>query len=205
MFNGLLPSAIFPRDILLYWDGGPSDRRSKTPFTSTSTGVTILKHRAKAVTFDGADSKIDCGSQIAGVGNITLLCWINAVNSGEGSAARICDNGKFVVLIGANSSLKVESDGSTDAVSGNNVFTTGAESFIAVTRTTAGTVNIYGNGVLSGTADQASGTPANGSGNLIIGNKSDQTRTFNGTICHLRIFSQILTTTQIGQIYNIEK
>jgi len=58
--------------------------------------------------------------------------------------------------------------------------------------------------VLSGSADQASGTTAGGSTNLIIGNNNGQTATFDGTISHVRIFSKILTVAQIGQIYNKE-
>lgn len=206
MFNRLLPSGTFPRDLLVYWDGGPADRINKTAFTNTSLGATTLKHRATSVTFDGADSKIDCGSQIAGTGNITLLAWLNAVGYGEGNLGRIVDNGKFWVHVNStNTLLNVSSDGSTEAASASASIPTATEIFIAVTRTSTGVVNIYKNGALSGTADQASGTPANGSTNLIVGNNNAASATFDGTLSHVRIFSQILTTVQIGQIYNLEK
>jgi hypothetical protein len=206
MFGGLLPSSTFPRDLLLYWDGGPSDRILKTAFTSTTTSAGTRIHRASSITFDGANSKIDCASQIAGAGNITLLAWFNATGYGEVNAGRIVDNGKFWVRVNStNTTITVTSDGATEVSAATASAGLSAEIFVAVTRTSTGVVNIYKNGVLSGSANQASGTPAGGSTNLIIGNNTGQTATFNGTLSHVRIFSQILTTTQIGQIYNKER
>jgi hypothetical protein len=206
MFNGLLPSGTFPRDLILYWDGGPADRVKKTAFTNTSTAAGTNIHRANSITFNATTSKIDCASQLAGTGAITLLAWFNQNGFGEGNAGRIVDNGKFWVRVNStNSKISVTSDGSTEANSANSSVANSAETFIAVTRTADGTVNIYKNGVLTGSADQASGTPADGSTNLIIGNNNAASATFDGTISHVRIFNKILTTTQIGQIYNLER
>lgn len=205
MFNGIFPSAVFPGDSLLYWDGGPSDRINKTPLVNTGALNSSLIHRANAKIFD-VGRKIDCGSQIAGTGDITLFAWFNANSYGQGSIGRVVDNGKFIVNVtSTNFLLSVSSDGATAAVSATSSISTAVETFVAVTRTSAGVVNIYKNGVLSGTANQASGTTANGTTNLIIGNNNAATSSFDGTISHVRIFSKILSVTQIGQIYNIEK
>lgn len=205
MFGGFLPSGIFPRDCLLYWDGGSADRINKTAFTNTFTAVGTNIHRANSLTFNATTTKVDTGGQIAGTGAITLLAWFNAVGFGEGGLGVIVDNGKFIVRINAtNSLINVSSDGSTFAASENSSVSTAVETFVAVTRAADGTVNIYKNGVISGSADQASGTTASGSTNLIIGNNDAASATFDGTISHVRIFSKILTTVQIGQIYNKE-
>jgi len=206
MFQGILPNGIFPSDVLLYWDGGTSDRRTKVAFTYTSATVGTKIHRATSYTFNSTTSKVDAGSQIAGTGNITLLSWYNATGYGEGNAGRIVDNGKFWVRLNStNTKLTVTSDGATEVSGATASAPLSAETFVAVTRTSTGVVNIYLNGVLTGSANQASGTTANGSTNLIIGNNNAASATHAGTLSHVRIFSKILTTTQIGQIYNKER
>ena len=206
MFNRIFPSATFPADTLLYADGfGPSDRYKYTAFTYTATAASTKRHNGQGITYNATTTKVDCGSQIVGTGSITLLCWVNATSAGEGNVGRIVDNGKFWVRTSnTNPPITVTSDGATEVSSANNSLPTGTEKFVAVTRTAAGAVNIYINGVLSGSADQASGTPANGSTNLIIGNNNAAGATWDGTIHNVRIFNKILTVSQIGQIYNLE-
>jgi hypothetical protein len=206
MFQKMLPNGIFPRDCLLYWDGGPADRIKKTAFTNTDTAVGTNIHRANSITFNGTTSKIDCGSDVVGVGDITVLGWINAAGFGEGNLGRIIHNGKFQIRINTTNDLfDVSSDNATVATSATNSVVVATEIFFAVTRTAAGAANIYVNGVLSGSADQASGVPAPGTTNAFIGNLGAASGTFDGTLSHIRIFSKILTTTQIGQLYNLEK
>lgn len=205
-FDWILPNAIFPRDVLLYWDGGPSDRFSKVAFTNTATAVGTNVHNSNSLTFNGTTTKVDAGSQIAGTGDITLLAWYNATGYGEGNAGRIVDNGKFWVRLNStNTKLTVTSDGATEISGATASAPLSAETFVVVTRTSTGVVNIYLNGTLTGSANQASGTPANGTTNLIIGNNNAASATMAGTLSHVRIFSKILTTTQIGQLYNLEK
>ena len=205
MFQGLLPNGIFRRDTLLCWDGGTADRFDKTALTYTSTTSSVKIHDATAHIFNGTSSKIDYGSERVGDGNITMVAWINQNTFGEGSAGRIVDNGKFWVRANSTSfRISVSSDGSTEANSATSSLLNDHEVFVAVTRTSAGVANIYINGVLSGTANQASGTPAAGSTNLIIGNNNAASATFDGRISGVCIFNKILTTTQIGQLYNEE-
>jgi len=202
----LFPQAIFKRDSLLYWDGGPADVFNKTAFTNTATAVGTNIHRADSITFNGTTSKVDCGSEVVGVGNITLLAWFNAVGYGETNVGRIVDNGKFWARVNSTGSkITVTSDGVTEVSSADDSAPTATEVFVAVTRTSAGVVNIYKNGVLSGSADQASGTTEAGSTNLFIGNNSGASATFDGTLSHVRVFNKILTLEQIGQLYNTEK
>jgi len=206
-FGNLLPPGIFPRDVLLYWDGGPSDRLTKRAFTSTSTTAGTNIHRANSITFNGTTSKIDCGADTVGVGNVTAMCWCNPVGFGENNNGRFLDNGKFIFKVNSvNATFGIISDGvTTTAVGATNSIVLDTDVFLAGTRTSAGVVNLYKNGVLSGSADLASGTPEAGSTNLFIGNNNAVDRTFNGTISHLRVFSKILTVDQIRWIYNKER
>lgn len=190
----------------MYWDGGPADRRTKVAFTNTATTAGSNIHGANSLTFNGTTAKVDSGSDKAGSGNITVVGWLNAVNFGEGGLGSIVNNGSLVIRVNdTNDCVNVSSDGATFVVSATNSIVVATEIFIAVTRTSTGVVNIYKNGVLSGSADLASGTPAAGSTNLIIGNSNAADATFNGTLGHIRIFSKILTVSQIGQLYNRER
>jgi len=206
-FGNLLPPGIFPRDVLLYWDGGPADRIKKTAFADTDITAGTNIHRANSRTFNGTSSKIDCGADTVGVGNVTGVCWINPVGFGEGNNGRFVDNGKFFFKLNSvNATFGVISDGTTTtAVAATNSIVLDTDMFLAATRTSAGVCNFYKNGVLSGSANQASGTPAAGSTNMFIGANNAGDRTFNGTISHIRVFSKILTVDQIRWIYNKER
>jgi hypothetical protein len=76
---------------------------------------------------------------------------------------------------------------------------------VVATRDAAGLANIYLNGVLSGTADQTSGTPVAGTTNVQIGNNSSLVNTFDGYIDDVRIYNRVLTVAEINRIYNLGK
>ncbi|MBT7928633.1 hypothetical protein HN682_01765, partial [Candidatus Peregrinibacteria bacterium] len=73
------------------------------------------------------------------------------------------------------------------------------------TSTSSGVANLYINGILSGSADQSSGTPAAGITNIIIGDRDADDRTFYGLINQNRIENSILTAQECSQIYTSEK
>jgi hypothetical protein len=66
----------------------------------------------------------------------------------------------------------------------------------------SGVVNIYNNGVLSGSANQSAGSRSAGSTNVTIGALSGGATPFNGNIDDVRIYNRILSTQEILQIYN---
>ncbi len=160
----------------------------------------------QALDFDGVDDSVDTGSDMIGTGDDSISAWIYADGYGEGTFGRIIDNGKFIVSLrestGGNAkSLSLLSDGATIAESAINSILINQWYHVLITRTSAGTANIYINGVLSGSANQASGTPAAGTTNVIIGNNSVGARTFDGRIDELRLYNRILTASEITELY----
>lgn len=205
-FGGLLPPGIFPRDILLYWDGGPADRNSKTAFTDTDTVSYKNINRAISKTFDGVTSKIDAGTNNLGDGDATVCFWLNPI--GEGTTRYIIGNGSLIVGLDETNDtiIGTSNGGSTIIFSATNGYTLGTNKFYCLTRPSGGAnCNFYANGVLSGDANQDSGTPAAGVSNTTIGNDSSGSLPINAYLGHIRVFSKLLTVEQIGWLYNKEK
>jgi len=83
-------------------------------------------------------------------------------------------------------------DGATGIYSANSSMNLNTWTYLAVISNSDGTTSFYigdenTTPVLSGTADQDAGTPEDG-GDLYIGNRSGNDRTFEGAIHGLRIF-----------------
>tara|TARA_R110000772_G_scaffold249530_2_gene363999 strand:+ start:110961 stop:112187 length:1227 start_codon:yes stop_codon:yes gene_type:complete len=186
-----------PDPSLLLWlpHGDKDYSRYQRTLTNTNTIV------GNKMTFNGTDSKIDTGSDFIGVGDISMSCWININSFGEGSNGRIIDNARFLfVSRGANSSLLVQSDGSTSITSAANSIQANKWIYVAVTRMSSGIVNFYINGVLSGTPNQDSGTPISVA-NVNIGNTTGQDSTLDGKISDLRIYDEIKSPEFIKNLY----
>ncbi len=157
----------------------------------------------QALDFDGANSKVDTGSDMIGTGDDSVSAWIYARSYGENGYGRIIENGQFIVyLFSADSgfSLAVRNTGG-DAFAASNSILLNRWINIVGTKTSNGTVNLYVNGILSGVANQAGGTPVAGNTNVILGNNSGQTLTFDGYIDEVRIYNRILTTSEITELY----
>jgi hypothetical protein len=158
-----------------------------------------------ALTFDGSDDYIDLGEDKPndGTGDITISAWINPTGFGESGAGKILDNEQLsLITFNTNSLLRFVSDGSSIATSANDSISLGVWQHVLVTRNAAGDeTNFYINGVLSGTANQDSGTPVAGTTNTFIGNNEAGSRTFDGNISKLKIFSRILGTQEIRELY----
>jgi len=166
--------------------------------TWTTTGL--------AYDFDGTDDYIDLGADKPTdlTGDITISAWIYPESAGENGGGRIIDNGKFVAFTtGARTAFT--GDDSTVIQSAESIVFDNWYHLL-ITRPSAGTnTNIYINGVLSGTANQDSGTPAGGTTNTFIGNRDAGDRTFDGQISGLKIWNRVLSTDEIGYLYNKER
>lgn len=156
-----------------------------------------------SLNFSGASDKIDTGSDFIGTSDFTVSCWINPNNLAGSTPWTIVDNGNFLFRVTTTSSiprLQASSDGSTLVLSATASIVYNRWQHVVVTRTSAGVVNFYINGVLNGTADQASGTPASGSTNVIIGNNNAGTRRFSGRTNEACFWNRILTTNEISDL-----
>jgi hypothetical protein len=170
----------------------------------TLTSVSVVKDAGYSMSINGSTSKIDCSNYNGLTGDLTISAWVKALSLGEGSAGRIIDNGKLMVK--ANTTyLSLASDGSTFVSSAANTLVFGKWIHVGILRKSDGKTSFYINAVLSGAADQASGTPATGTTNIIIGNNNAGSATWYGSLGNVQIFSGILTAAEISQIYSSEK
>jgi len=153
---------------------------------------------------DGTGDNVNTGSDMIGTGDDSVCAWIYPISWGENNYGRVVDNGKFWLAVDGNalynrmlfSSNNVASSYSADVIVLN------IWQHVCVSRNSTGSANIYINGVISGTANQSSGTPVGGTTNIILGNNLGASRTFDGSIDEVMIFDTVLNPSQISDIYN---
>lgn len=172
----------------------------------TLTSITARKENdVISPEFNGTTSKIDCGSYDGLIGDKTFVAWIKNKPFIGSIYGRIFTNAKLFISVRQDTSrIEVTSDGATIIHSGTSSLPVIKPYLVIVTRTSTGIVNIYINGVLTGSANQSSGTPAAGTTNLFIGSTGSATW-FNGLIPSVRIYNGILTLEQISEIFSNEK
>ena len=168
-------------------------------------------HSATSLLFDGVNDYVNIGSNSAFniTGDVTVSAWINAEAPTEtglivgkggcwgascpfnfriGRAGRICFDQN-------NGGSGQDTTCTTDPIS------FGSWKHVAATRT-GNTINIYVDGVLSGTR-VATRPAANNSGSLQIGSISGDTGSaFKGKIDEVQIFSKALSASEIQSIMN---
>ena len=185
--------------------GGLADRWGNV---ITNTAVTTVRDGdIYAQLYDGADSKLDTGSDLTGTKDVTLAAWVKVYSYGEGSNGMIFNNGKLYLsaFLTGNRFINTSDGAVTFGVAADDSIILNVWQLICITRTSSGATNFYVDGVLSGSANQDSGTPAAGTTNIIIGNNNGQTETFDGLINAVRIYDGLLSAQEISQIYTSEK
>jgi len=167
------------------------------------TDVSVVKENdTRAMMFNGTSAKIDCGSYDALTGNRTFIAWIylkaNMPNY-------IVSNSKLEFAIEADTYrlLLTCNEWENYAYTPNNTIKLNIPQMVVATKTSTGYVNLYLNGVLSGSAGQFAGTPVAGTTNIIIGDWT--THYFKGLIPEVRIIDGILSAPEIAQLYSSEK
>ena len=159
----------------------------------------------QAFNFDATDDYIDTGSDLIGTSAGTYAAWIYARSDGENGIASIIDNRGLIFGIGYTSARTIgfsSNSGTTNAASANGAITYNTWNHVIVTRDASGVANIYVNGVLSGSANQNSGTPTAGTQNVDIGNTIFQSRTWDGYIDDVRVYNRVLTAAEITKLYS---
>lgn len=161
-----------------------------------------------AAFFDADNDLIDCGADFLGVLPLTICCWTFLGGYGEGNLGRIIDNGKIRFHCkqnGLNFDFGFSSDGGTTTASsavGSAVAVKSIWAHIIAKRNAAGVMTFYIDGAVSGTENQASGTPIAGTTNVILGNNSGATATFEGMLDDIRIFNRELSAAEIRQVFD---
>jgi hypothetical protein len=224
VFDGIIPSGLKAG---YNFDNSDGTDFSGNGYTGTVTGATFVtdppyKLRASkshdrytpyprlmardygtSIKLFNATDKIDAGIDFIGVGAMSFTGWIRFNGLGGNGGGRVFDNGNCILNVSATfgGSLQFRSDGATSYFTYSPTFSVPSRwIFVAVTRDAAGLANIYINGVLSGSANQNSGTPGAATSNLFIGNKSDLSRNSNANFDSFRFFRRVLTVQEINSI-----
>ena len=167
--------------------------------------VTIYKDSVYSFLFNGSSSKIDAGAANPLLGDVTVMFRIKPYGVGGSGAGRPIDNGELFCFLNSNGSISFRSNGATSATSGTNAWSVNNWSHLAITRTAAGVTNIYVDAVLSGAADQSSGTPVTASSNLFLGNNLAAASAIDGMLNDIKIYSGLFSVAQISQAYTESK
>jgi hypothetical protein len=158
-----------------------------------------------------AGSKVDCGTDWLGTGPATFAVWLKFVKRLGNSNVRLFDNGTTYMSFGGSTSSTATSnkivfvsngaaDASSNPCSGDILNITNWNHY-AVTRNASGVCNFYVNGVLSGTANQASGTPSAPTTNMLLGNNNAGSRgILSGLLSEAMTFNRVLNAQEINDL-----
>lgn len=205
---------------LKLWDGTAFDY-SLNGNDGTLSG-TDISYAYPGVLFNGSDDKITLAADptidINGKTALTILAWINPASDGENDFGRIVDkengtgNGYQFFVDGEVSGLvrlraSLEFDITAMDVRSARVIPINVWSHVVFTYNEDGDKKgkLYFNGALQslGTDVAGANTITDDSANdLIIGNRSDGTRTFDGKIDNVRILSTAYSAAKMRDSYN---
>ncbi len=180
------------------------DRLNALSATTSNATISILPaSNLGATNFNGLTSAIALTETNGLTSDITLSARIRPIAFGEGNAGRIFSNSKVMFYVNSSGYLTfTRRDESTLINSGAASIVINTDYYVVVTSTSAGVTNFYINGVLSGTANQAAGTPASGL-SYYLGNSAANDKTFQGRLSKIKCWGRILTTEEILNLYNI--
>ena len=169
----------------------------------TLAGSVVVGKIGGALKFNGTNNYVQGPVGLIGTSDVTVCAWIKQT-AFVSSVNAIVASSKFIFFTSnSNNGIGLTSDGSTNALSASNVITNGVWTHVCGTRDSSGTTNLYVNGALSGSANQTSGTPASSAFNNNVGAKGNGVASFyNGTIDDVRVYSRVLSATEISQLDN---
>lgn len=155
--------------------------------------------------YNTGTTRISTGSDIIGTSAMTVVLCLKA--GSNGNFRRIFQNGDTndnTALYLDTSNVRYRfssSSAATTASSANGSLIYQEKQCVAVSRNAAGNAtNMYIDGLLSGGADQDSGTPVADGTSLIIGNRNNNNVPFDGTIYWIVFFSEVLSLSEINQV-----
>lgn len=183
------------------------DSVSKVAGTATALTYTDGPYGKAIADFNATTSKIDFGSDLFSLGDISVSAFIKIDGWGENSLGMILTNGKINFQIwGGQTKVLFARDGTEGtAASLNPSLALNGLYHIVVTSTSVGVTNLYIDGALNGNANQTAGTPEAGTTNTIIGNSDANDRTFDGKIFSVKAFGCILTWDEVIKLNRMDR
>jgi hypothetical protein len=163
--------------------------------TLTNGPTWVAGKTGTALNFDGVDDMVTASTDFLGASPaFTISAWINPRSVGAGGAGgRIVTNSSTEFQMDGNNVLLYCGSNSRSAP-GSVPFNTWTH--VVATRDSSGAVNLYVNGVLSGTPNQNCGTPVTGNPLRV----SSVSRPFDGYIDEVRIYNRALASDEIATL-----
>lgn len=189
---------------------------------SNATSGWINGKRGNALNFDGGNDlvRVPTNSLITDLGPMTISAWIKPRSLGGGSLGKIVvkdtalSTGYWQFFVCTNASVDTLCFSTIYGTQTLNAFAAGPAlkygewQHVAMTwdgSQTATNVHLYINGVETTYQTQTNGSGASQSDaalDLIIGNRGDGTRAFDGLIDEVRLYNRALTASEIVTLYN---
>ncbi|MEM2144126.1 MAG: LamG-like jellyroll fold domain-containing protein [Candidatus Jordarchaeaceae archaeon] len=205
-----LPFSVSAQDLIAYYSFDDCSAKDLSGYNNNGViyGATCTEGKTNnALSFDGIDDYISCGnSSILNQQSITILAWIYPKGWGENGMGRIVtkyssyqfyvysDGNRLSFYFWNSSGLSNQAWSSTDSIKLNEW------QHVAVTYD-GQYVKFYINGLLSGQTTIKTGSLQFSSSNLIIGNRENLDRTFNGTLDEIKIYNRVLSSEEIYSEY----
>jgi hypothetical protein len=150
-------------------------------------------------------SSIALGTYDSLIGDKTFVVWLKIIKD-IGYYQNIFNNSKLSILLNRTAGrIQIASESVTWAYSSNGSvpFSNKNWLMLVITRTSTGIANIYINGIISGSANQSSGTPIAGTTAITIFTNGGYLS--NYFMDKVRIVDGILTPTEISEIFTAER
>lgn len=175
------------------------------PTYSTDVPYTTFPDSHSA-SFNGTDQYINCGDSPTGLptGSAarTIAAWIKATSFADSNGKTVAgwgnDSGGELSELAVSTNSKIEFHGNGNDVLGSTTLQTGQWYHLTATVTSAGAVKLYVNGVQDGTGTVSLNTTE---ANCKIGRQPNfDGQYFNGLIDDVRIYSRVLSATEIADL-----
>ena len=175
-----------------------------------TNGPTFNSSNGGSILFDGSNDSISISnsSSLNTTPTVTISSWINPSGFGGGNFGRIIDSQDSYKFFLDNTvtygTLGVRYWPSTGAaLSVSNVVTLNEWANFTVVHSGSNVV-IYKNGISIGTSGSFSTLPSTSS-TILIGNRDDNARGFEGKMSQVFIYNRALTATEVQQNYHAHK
>lgn len=162
--------------------------------------------------FDGADTKIDCGSPaiLDDIEKLTAMAWVKADGLGEGSVSFIFGKSNWRLHVQATEEIAfLSTRASVNGVwsSNSNALPPGGWHLVTVVYDRSDVANdpvFYVDGqpiTVNEDTTPVGAATSDAASNFIIGNNTGQTRTFDGRIAEVKVWNRLLSAREVHQFY----